>query len=65
MAKAAGIGSTVAALVSVFRPDAAEFGVLVGLIALWLVPNWLYKLLELAEAWRRYRRDEASTNKRS
>jgi hypothetical protein len=32
-----------------------EFLILVGLIAVWLVPNWLYKLLLLAEALRRFR----------
>lgn len=64
MAKAANIGSPFVALVAASRLDTLEFGITAGLVALWLLPNWLYKLLRLAEAWRRRIRDE-DTNKRS
>ncbi|HXP29398.1 MAG TPA: hypothetical protein VN804_06550 [Solirubrobacteraceae bacterium] len=32
-----------------------EFVIVVGLVAVWMAPNWLYKLLLLAEALRRFR----------
>lgn len=37
------------------RPNLGEFLVIAGLLALWMAPNWLSKLLRVGEELRRYR----------
>jgi hypothetical protein len=49
--------SYIAAALVPFLPQlsSVEFVIVVALVAVWMVPNWLYKLLLFAEALRRFR----------